>query len=69
MCAIVSALIGVPTAICMCLPYVLWYASCTGLTIWRRRNNSNNSSSKNVQSALPIDKAPDANFSGEQAAE
>merc|ERR1712083_277719 len=38
MCAMVSALVGVPTALCMCLPYVLWYASCTGLALWRRRH-------------------------------
>jgi len=42
MCAEVSALIGVPTALCMCLPYVLMYASLTGLTMWRRRHASNN---------------------------
>lgn len=37
MCAMVSALIGVPTALCMCLPYILWFVSCTGLTLWMRR--------------------------------
>merc|ERR1712241_1125253 len=42
MCAMVSAMIGLPTAIGMCLPYILWYASCTGLTMWRRRHESNN---------------------------
>jgi len=51
-CAGVSALIGLPVALCMCLPYFLWYCSCTCLAMWRRRstrssrtwssNNSNN---------------------------
>jgi len=40
-CAEVSALIGVPTALCMCLPYILLYASLTGLTMWKRRHGSN----------------------------
>merc|ERR1712156_592289 len=37
MCAMMSALIGIPTALCMCIPYILWFASCTGFTIWKRR--------------------------------
>jgi len=41
-CAEMSALIGVPTALCMCLPYILLYASLTGLTMWRRRHGGNN---------------------------
>lgn len=41
-CAMMSALIGVPAALGMCLPYILWYASFTSLTIWRRRHESNN---------------------------
>lgn len=41
-CAEVSALIGVPAALCMCLPYILLYASLTGLTMWRRRHGSSN---------------------------
>lgn len=40
-CAEVSALIGLPVALGMCLPYILWYASCTGLTMWRRRESDN----------------------------
>jgi len=40
-CAEVSALIGLPVALGMCLPYILWYASFTGLTMWRRRESNN----------------------------
>merc|ERR1712129_208760 len=50
MCAMMSALIGVPTALIMCLPYILWYASFTGLTMWRRRAESNNFRSNNYRS-------------------
>jgi hypothetical protein len=45
MCAMMSALIGVPTALCMCLPYLLWFASCTGLTMWMRRFGGHGSGS------------------------
>lgn len=41
MCAMVTALIGLPAAIGMALPYILWYASCTGYTLWRRHHESN----------------------------
>jgi hypothetical protein len=46
MCAMVSALIGVPTALGMSLPYILWYVSFTGLTMWKRRHESNYRSTK-----------------------
>merc|ERR1712012_1395415 len=42
MFAMVSTLIGIPTALALCLPYILWYASCTGLTLYRRHHESNN---------------------------
>jgi len=51
MCAMVSALIGVPTALGMSLPYILWYVSFTGLTMWKRRHESNYRSTKGNNNA------------------
>lgn len=50
MCAMVSALIGIPTALALCLPYILFYASCTGITLWKRHNEGNNYRNLNQKS-------------------
>jgi len=47
MCAMMSALIGLPTILAMCLPYILWYTSFTGLTLWKRRADHSKDSSNN----------------------
>jgi len=48
MCVVVSTVIGLPTALALCLPYLLWYASCTGVALYRRRRESNNVRSHKV---------------------
>merc|ERR1740139_1899437 len=54
-CAELSALIGTPVAMAMCLPCVLWFLSCTGMTIYKRRREANNNArdmQKNRNGAL-----------------
>jgi len=41
-CAMVTALIGLPVGLLMCLPYILWYLSCTSITMYRRRHHESN---------------------------